>query len=579
MRLLLALSVFLLGLGSLQAQKAIQGSISNDGKPLSPVHVINLKSGDKTTSNSEGRYQILAHPKEELQFTYMGMDTVSIIVEDVTRILNINMELRVEELDEVTVSEKRIKTYQDKIVEYQFNKNMIKSSFGFLDKETASYSLRIINEDDFERAPTINSVIMGKFAGVNASCDPSTDVLSVSMRPTSSISQNGSAIFDVDGQIMTEVNCSWLFGNVRRMAFIPSYSATAKYGTLGKGGVVVINTKTGTSLPAQTDGKPYDHARLTNNYYDQSALTETSVVDNAPQYLKDLKASTDKSEAISLYQTNAAKYRGFYPFALESFRYFSEKWGDQEFADQILDQNKMAFADNPVALKALAYVLEAQNKMERAHEVYKEVYILRPDYAQSFIDLANSYRNLGNVESATTLYARHAYLQDEGMLPKDTVDLSRIMKRELNNLFALDNGTLKIKKRKSSEDEGYSTRLVFDWNDSEAEFVLQFVNPGDQYFKWNHSMEEMPERIRSEKELGYSMADFLLDDELPGVWKINATYLGNKQLTPVYLKATIYRNYGSKLQSKEVKVFRLALKGVNRYLFELTLPSEVVQSK
>ncbi len=89
----------------------------------------------------------------------------------------------------------------------------------------------------------------------------------------------------------------------------------------------------------------------------------------------------------------------------------------------------------------------------------------------------------------------------------------------------------------------------------------------------------MPNRIRSEKELGYSMADFLLDDELPGIWKVNTTYHGNKQLTPTYLKATIYRNYGSRLQSKEIKVFRLGLKGANQYLFNIKLPSEVVQSK
>jgi len=302
-------------------------------------------------------------------------------------------------------------------------------------------------------------------------------------------------------------------------------------------------------------------------------------LDNAPKYLKDLSASKDKAEAIALYHTNLKKYRGSYPFLLESYRYFMDTWKDRGFADEILEQNRLSFEDDPVALKALAYVYEAQDRLKHAHEVYKEIYMLRPDYAQSFIDLANSYRNLGMAESAATLYVRHAYLQEEGMLPKDTVDLSRIMKRELDNLFALDNGTLKIKKRKNREDEEYSTRLVFEWNDSEAEFDLQFVNPGDQYFKWNHSMEDIPDRIRSEKELGYSMADFLLDDELPGVWKVNVTYLGNKQLTPTYLKATVYRNYGSKLQSKEVKVFQLMLKAVNQSLFSIKLPSEVVHTK
>ena len=75
------------------------------------------------------------------------------------------------------------------------------------------------------------------------------------------------------------------------------------------------------------------------------------------------------------------------------------------------------------------------------------MYTLRPDYAQSFIDVANSYRNLGQPKSATTLYARHAYLQDEGMLPIDSMELGTIMKREMQNLFTLENSTLKIKNR------------------------------------------------------------------------------------------------------------------------------------
>jgi len=547
---------------------------------LPDVSVTNLTSGLGTTSDAEGRYQIKAYPKEELRFTYLGMDTVSILVEDVTRILNVTMNANVEELEEVTVAAKKRKTYQEKILDYHKNKNLIKTYFGFLDKETANFSLRIADEDDFKNAPTINSVIWGKFAGVRAACDPMSDELVVSMRAIQSINNEATAVFDVDGQIMTKVYCSWLWGNVKRMAFIPSVSALSKYGTIGVGGVVVINTISGTDLPRENNGEIYDQARLRNNIYRDNALDGKVVFNNAPQYLKDLNSASDKGEAIAIYKKTAVKYSASYHFVLESYRYFHDIWKDIGFADNILKEHARLFNNNPVALKSLAYVLESQQRYKKAHETYKKVYILRPDYAQSFIDMAKSYRNLGEAKSATTLFARHAYLQKEGLLPKDTLDLSRIMKRELYNIFTLDNGSMQIENRKKYKyNEEFSSRLVFEWNDSEAEFDLQFVNPNNQYFNWKHTLAEMPERIRSEKELGYSMADFLLDDEFPGTWKINATYHGNKQLTPTYLKVTMYQNYGSKLQTKEVKVFRLGVKGVNRQLFTFPVTSNIVQSK
>ena len=582
MKLLQVTFVFLLGLGFVQAQNSIEGRITNDGNPLSPVHVTNLKSGLTTTSNKEGRYQILALPKEELQFTYVGMDTVNIIVEDVTRILNINMELRVEELDEVTVSEKKKKTYQDKLLEFHENKNIIRTAFGFFDTRKSGFRVGILNEEDISKgALGLAGALRGKLAGVRVENIPQPPFYIIYLRQLGTLGNGAkmSVTYDIDGLMYTEYP-DWLSAqDIIRIAVLPGLSSTARYGGLGQAGVIVVNTRMYNPVPTNSDGKPFDQAKLRNNFYDQKALKVNEVADNAPRYLRDLKTATTKEEAMALYQDYAAQYRGSYPFVLESYRYFRNTWNDQTFADEILEQHKSTFSEDPVALKALAYVLEEQGELKKAHEVFKEIYRLRPEYAQSFIDMANSYRDLDMPESATTLYARHAYLQQEGMLPKDTVDLSKIMKRELDNLFALDNGTLKIKKRKEGEEKDYSTRLVFEWNDSEAEFELQFVNPGDQYFKWDHTKEEMPERIRSEKELGYSMADFLMDDALPGVWQVNAIYQGNKQLTPTYLKATIYRNYGSKLQSKEVKVFRLALKGTNQYLFDLKLPSEVVHSK
>lgn len=550
-------------------QKTIHGKITNLGNPLQDVHIANLSSGDNIGSDQNGMYEIMAKPKEELRFTYVGMDTISVIVEDVTKILNIDMRMRVEELDEVTVSKKVLKGQKELELEYDSNPNIIKSAYGYLNKETSGYSLRILGEEEIEMAPHLDFLLTGRFAGVAARCNTYTDELEVSMR-------GGGVVFDVDGVILNRIACSTIFGNIRRIAFISSLAGLTRYG-FGVRGVVIINTKTGTVTPKESDGSPYDRAKLRNNYLTEDGVDAESVGTSLPNYVKELKESESLEAARTVFESNKRKYANHAFFYLDSYRYFYENEKDKAFAESIYDKYVELTDENPVLLKAMAYVLEAQGQQEKAHALYKQVYKLRPEYAQSFIDMANSYRDLDKPESAASLYARHSYLLEEGLLPKDSMELAAIMQREVDNLFDLDNGSLRIKKRKKDFDER-STRLVFDWNDSEAEFDLQFVNPDNQYFEWKHTLAEMPDRIRSEKELGYAMADFLLDNELLGTWKVNATYHGNKQVTPTYIKATIYRNYGSKLQSKEVKVFKLGMQGVNQHLFELRIPSEVVQN-
>ena len=122
-----------------------------------------------------------------------------------------------------------------------------------------------------------------------------------------------------------------------------------------------------------------------------------------------------------------------------------------------------------------------------------------------------------------------------------------------------------------AEEDFQGTRLVFEWNDSEAEFELQFVNPENQFFTLKHTMADNDEMITREKEYGYSVAEYLIDDSMPGTWKINVNYLGNKSLTPTYLKATVYYNYGTYAQSKEMKVFKLNLKNTPNELFGVSI--------
>ncbi|WP_375324324.1 carboxypeptidase-like regulatory domain-containing protein [Flagellimonas sp. GZD32] len=558
--------------------KSIEGRITNMGAPLSGVHVINLSSEEKVFSNSDGFYKILAEPKEELQFTYMGMDTVSIIIEDVTKILNISMRLRTEQLEEVVVS-KKVDKQKELGMDYFSDPTIVNSFFGYLSPNTVAYQLKVIDGSEFTVGADILDAIASRRSGIRVKTvlkgGIPTKVLY--MRGMGSISNPIPAIYEVDGQVLQDPPVWIDLAMVLRVGIIPGIQAVVRYGPTASGGVVIINTKAGVhGLRENNSNKLYDQARLRSNFVTGKIISNKDIKEGFPAYMQEMYESTSIEESLDVYQKFEKQFSNIPHFYLDTYTLLFDKHG-ASIADKIIAENFGVFDSNANWLKSLAFTYESQNRFKKAHEVYKRIYRLRPDYAQSFIDLANSYRNLDMPESANALLARHSFLLDEGMLASDSLHLGDMMQREIDNLnvegkLATSNGT-------TTSQEEYTTRLVFEWNDSEAEFDLQFVNPNNQYFNWKHSLVEMPDRIRSEKQLGFSMADFLLDDQLPGIWKVNSTYLGNKQLTPTYLKATIYKNYGSKFQTKEIKVFRLGVKEVNQQLFTFPITSSLVQSK
>ena len=389
------------------------------------------------------------------------------------------------------------------------------------------------------------------------------------IRGAGSISNRAAAIFDVDGQIFTDVP-TWIdLANIQRIAILNNFATTTSYGSIGAGGVIVINTKTGNPR----SGEIVDRARLRNNYENGKVLTKSEIAENRPTYMKELEASASFAEARQVFDRFDAMYQGSPYFYLDAYTYFSEKWNEQDFADQIVADNFGQFENNAVLLKALAYTYQQQNRFEKANETFKEVFILRPNYAQSYMDMANSYRELNTPKQAAALYARYEYLLQEGFMEVDTAGFGPIMDREFNNLLAIDRNAVvdgrKAKKLFVADESFKGTRLVFEWNDGEAEFDLQFVNPENQYYKWKHSLAENADEIEREKDFGYNVKEYLIDDSLPGTWSVNVNYLGNKSLTPTYLKASVYYNYGSRSQRKETKVFKLSLKDVNQELFKL----------
>lgn len=560
---------FLLGLftligirgASAQDSQEISGKITDGSQPLADVAVSLEGTNQGTFTNEEGYYEIRAAEGQVLVYRLAGMKEVRIRVEDVTRYLNLRMSPEYTELDEVTVTARE--KQDDLQIRYLRDKNIIRTAFGYVDANRNSGRVKILSDEDITPIGIcILGILQNRFAGiqVTGNCIGGGEV-----RIRGGFSQNGlsSVVYDIDGMIFEETPI-WLDINlIKRMAIFLSRSAATRYGSASAGGVIVINTASMNYGPAKGQILGATPIR------DVEVVSANLVEQGAPSYLRELRAAESPDKAWQTYLEHATGYAASPFYFLDAYTHFYET-GARSLADRVIDEGFGKFNNHPVLLKALGYLYQEQGRWQKALEVYQEIYKLRPDYSQSYLDLANAYRDAGQMSRAAALFGRYQYLLEEGMLAGSD-DFWLLQQHDSDNLFQFEGEGLGADMRLVSSDEYVqnTTRLVFEWNDSEAEFILQFVNPEGRVFDWNHTYASNPSRIDDEKIAGYNSQEYIIDGSTPGKWQVNVTYEGNKSLTPTYMKVTTYFNYGMPGQRKEVRTFKLAVRGANIQLFGL----------
>ncbi|WP_422079850.1 carboxypeptidase-like regulatory domain-containing protein [Ulvibacterium sp.] len=550
--------LFLL-LGNVYSQetlKTIRGIISDDGQaPLRDVN-ITVKNTDRVVGTDKfGKYKIGAHEGETLVYSHIGKKTLEVLVEDVTTFLNVTLRDEIQQLDEVVVTKRYHKTQQELYGEYNSNKNLIKTLFGILDISRMPFRAQIIDGETINpSALDILTVLRVKIPGFFP-------------RGLANINARYSPLWEVDGVLFRTTPKFLDIQNIDRVAVIQGLGGLNKYGSLASGGLVIINTKANFSREPGTD-LPYDQAKLRNNFFERGdAISQEDL--GVPMYIQTLNASVDLNKARESYFELEKIYGQSPYFYLDARSYFQKERRDRAMAKMITKSIEANYSNNPIILKALAYQLDEERDYGASVELYKKIFILRPHYQQSYHDLANAYRNSGKVERAALLYARHQFLLHEGLFNKSET-FSDILDRDFNNLLVQKGEVLSQEKvfHPSDTDDFRGTRLVFEWNDSEAEFELQFVKGNKQYYTFKHSSFDNEDYIKDGKQNRFSCREYLIYDP-EGIWQVNVNYLGNKSLTPTYIKATIYYNYGKPNQRHESRVFKLRAKNSNQELFKI----------
>ncbi|MGB5481667.1 MAG: carboxypeptidase-like regulatory domain-containing protein [Eudoraea sp.] len=541
----------------------ISGVVTIGNSPIQNVSVQVQNSFKETFTDENGKYFITAKPYDVLVFNYAGMQNVEIVVEDVTTRLNIEMKMNIEALKEVVVAENNVNNQDYLRLQYGVNKNILSTAFGYLDANRVGYSIKLVDGDDLNPgAIDVITALKGRAAGVYSLGGE------VYIRGGAPQLKGRAipAIYDVDGMVLRTLPFLTV-ENIDRVAIISGLAGTVRYGSIARGGVVVINTIGSPIRRGSETNKNYDKARLRNNIYNNDAITENR--SNATSYLKELYTCKENLAAREVYQKYLSRYANDPYYIIDTYLFFHDS-GDEVFAKLILENNMKVIESNPIYAKAMAFALDYTKEHDKAKELYKKIFILRPEFMQSYRDMANSYRTIGNYKKAANMYIRYQYLIEEGIFSDDNSAIQTVIDGEMNNLFVLHgkkfmNDSNVIGFNNYTKNKG-ETRLFFEWNDSEAEFDLEFVNPKKNNFIWEHTLESAAERVKDEKTIGYSSEEFFVDGSLPGKWQINVNYKGNKKLSPVYMKLTKFTNYNTPSQKTHVSVFRLAVKNVNQKL-------------
>ncbi|WP_081748290.1 carboxypeptidase-like regulatory domain-containing protein [Aquimarina megaterium] len=552
----------------------IYGYVTSNSIPLKNVNVSIQGKSRRTITDEKGYYYIEASEKEVIHFSFVGKKPVEVIVEDVTQFLNIKMIDGVNTLDEVLV---QTNSQEKRSVKNNTKLSKLKTAYGEIDLRSSPFASKIVKGEDLNtgaidlieairgRIPIYGVTYQGSDPVGNEGVTVGHGKKRVRILPrvyTMFNEGSGLAIWDVDGFVYEEAPHVDL-NDIAYVAVLRSVGARTKYGTRGAGGVIVVITKS--SMVHKTLKTKLG---TNENQYQNNAFPYVEKKSNAIDVIIEKSNSiTSEKKLYDTYKTLSEEYQDSPSFYLDIANYFKQEKESNKLSLLVLSDMEKMFNKNAEALKALAYTYQKLGEKSKALSIYNKIIYLRPSYAQSFRDLANAYSENEEYENAWDMYMR--YLRRGFKLEEKGIE--QVVYNEMKYLYTQKKEIAKIRetfKINEGEEETATSdiRVVFEWNTSEAEFLLEFVDPQLNSFVYEHSWATNSDRISDGKLKGYSSNEFFIYDLNRGEWLINITYLGNKKYVPTYLKATVYKNWGRENQTSNIKLFKL-----NSYNYKMQL--------
>lgn len=536
---------------SKENQKEYSGTIYNGTSGLASAKIyIKGFPSKQISSDIQGNFKINGAVGDTLVVSYGNKIAEHTL--DNNFALNFSFEESGIQLDEVIVME-----------EIPAQEEEITTAYGKENKDKIGYAVQSISDDDIAPvSTTVNNAVQGKFSGV--SLGQNEDLSQVKMRPSNSILGNNYGLIVIDGVPMERSNSAT--GEIADTSFIDpqniasitvlkGLSATNRYGSQGANGVLLITTKTATLDGPRKQKK--DLARLTNNVYDGKIKVNSKTL--VTPYLKELKKGKDLQEAYNIYLNQRKRYWSTSEYLLDVYEFFYAS--NQEIAERILSNTLEKQDASYEELRGMFLKAEENGNHKMALLAANKMLETFPNKIQPYFDVAVAHKNIGNHQSALNMF--NTIADGTANVKLNFGGLEKVVGTEIRNLINKERKNLDIKKvnQKYLNNLTYNARLMLDWNNPDAEFVVQFVNPQKRFFNWEHTDTSDKKRILDELQHGFANEQFeIVGADTKGDWILNVTYLGNRtsgNKAPTFLKCTVQYNFGKPNQTSEEHLVRL----------------------
>jgi len=532
--------LFIIAVAWLVPQKItaqVEGRVTDSiQQPIPQVNIIIKKTERGTQTDAQGKYAILAKAGDTLIFSHIGRQPVEVRVEKSPSEINVEMPSMNIELEEVEIKKAKrklgYKSQKELLAEYPTNKKLIKTAWLILDKDLSSTHFRIVDGEDLVPAgPSFLTSLQDHFPQMRVAYGLEGTEVYLRGYMTDSIAP----IFDVDGFIQTSPPTYLSANDIDRVAVLERNAAIARYGPQGVGGVIVVNTKAQTWMDDMGVIRTYDNRSLADSLLREVTLLEP-YRPHESFLMDELKKVKTEKEALDIYEGQKELHPKNPSYFIEAYDFFLSRWGNEEKSFELIGSIMDDFSDDVPVLKALAYLHQKYGQNEDALNIYLEILKLQYDLAQSHRDVANAYAEVGDFKKAMEFYTN---IQFGGQLI--TTEVVNMLERNKVDFPAYKDMVSAIDHSETR------TRLVFEWNNLEAEFELHFVAPDGYFDTWSNKAVQ-----------GYSCKQFFIDQENKGVWQVNVDYKYNQSEVPTYLKVSVYHDYGLTSQQVDIKVYQLS---------------------
>lgn len=530
--------------------QAIEGVVISDSLLVPAASILVKNTFQRTSTDNEGRFSINAKVGDIIIVNALGMIEKEVRISE-EEILKINLVPNATKLDVVELYGKKRKESEKTLTPYGMKK-----------VDAVGYTANTLTQDDIAPGDISYDDIVRKLPGVLISGVGQNKRYSFLINTFATTGQftDPNPIIVVDDIIYFQKDgLDHLppldMRNVESVKAIKSVVGTNRYGSAGAYGAIEIRTNYTSKRKDDVVEKKENTALAKGNDYSETNIPKLEDSEIPPLYISELQKASSFEDAKSIYfsQKNAERDISYFVNVSDYFT----KW-DKNFSTVVLSNIAFLAGNNAKALKTMAFQLEESGDFLTAKTIYERIRDLLPNDAQSYRDLANIYQKSEDYQESMEMYKRILSNSIPGV---DFSGIEQSIIEELKHLLALHRSEVDyqdIPPAWLSANFKQDARIIFEWNDTFAEFDLQFVNPQKKFYKWSHSEFISPQELLDEAKNGIMMQTYIIDEEEPGEWIINLESIKNgSSNNPGFLKYTVYHNYGTAGETSSVKLINL----------------------